>query len=83
MANAMPAPSIGDIGHEQSADRRQITRQACHRTACKTTSTIAPTQSHNKHKCSDASPGFDDKPRTLTRHRCISDTDFLCSNARA
>ena len=42
MANAMPAPSIGDIGHEQSADRRQITRQACHSTACKTTSNMRP-----------------------------------------
>ena len=42
MANAMPAPSIGDIGHEQSADRRQITQQACHSTACKTTSNMRP-----------------------------------------
>ena len=73
---------IGDIGHEQSADRRQITRQACHSTACKTTSNMRPYKSHNKHNCSDASPGFDDKPRTLTRHRGTSSMGFLSPDAR-
>ena len=83
MANAMPAPSSAT--HRSRAKRRPAANHTASmpQHCVQNNQQHAPIQSHNKHNCSDASPGFDDKPRTLTRHRGTSSMGFLSPDARA